>query len=174
MVKKANEFEAIKKVGRSKITLFLVGCAFPKSELDNRVQMAEELGKCGINAVVMETLPEWRNTTTVDRLKDKCDELHPELFLVVFPKGGDTHYVTFQIGYLCGHFGRETVKEKLAVCIALDKSNRRSRISMENFVASHMRGIVPKCGFQYDPKTGEIIDKIVTLVESRAVELNCI
>lgn len=163
--KKAVEFDEIRKRARSKMTIFLLGAGFPDGELQSRIEIAGELKRRNLNVVVMEELPQWKSITIGDKFRDILDKFCPDLFVTMFTKRGVPYGVTFEVGYLCGHYGRDVIKEKLRICIEHDVDERR-------VLTAYIREMVPKAGFYYDPD--DIVDNIISLAESRAVELGYI
>jgi hypothetical protein len=160
--KRATEFDKIRKRARSKVTVFLLGPGYPLSQRKCRTRIASKLKKRNLNVIVMEELPQWKSVTIQDKFKDILDELHPDLFVAMFTKEGIAYGVTFEVGYLCGYYGRDVVREKLRICV-------ESGVDERKLLTVYIREIMPKAGFYYYPD--EIVDNIIALADSRAVEL---
>lgn len=159
--RKAKEFNRKRNRAIRRVCIFLLGPGFPERELEKRVQIANELQGRGLNVVVMERLPRWK-TTIGDKFKGILGEFRPDLFVVLLTKRGVTHGVTFEIGYLCGHYGSNIAKEKLCFCFEIGTDEKK-------ILTRYIRELFPKIVFHFHSRRLiEVIDEIVYLAEIRA------
>lgn len=114
------------KIDRHKRELkaFLLGPGYPREELELRKLVASELNREGYSIIVMEAIPEWKEVTVGEKFKAILDEHQPDLYICIFPKKGYPHGVIFEIGFLCGHYGRDKIIDKLRFCVETGVNKR--------------------------------------------------
>jgi hypothetical protein len=114
------------KIGRHKgdVKVFLLGPGYPREELELRKRVASELNREGYSVIVMEAIPEWRDVTLGEKFKAVLDEQQPDLFICIFSRRGYPHGVIFEIGFLCGHYGRAKIIDKLRFCVETGVNKR--------------------------------------------------
>lgn len=113
MVKKYDDVE-VKKILK-KINIMIWGSGWPKSELTRRRKIKKALKKAGLNAFLMEDQrqPKYQ-ITHVDKFVDLLKKKNI-LCITIITKKGDTRGVIFEIGYICGHYGKTVAgRKKLA------------------------------------------------------------
>lgn len=113
MTKKHDDKE-VKKILK-KINVMILGSGWPKSELIRRRRIKEALKKAGLNAFLMEDQKQPKyQITHVDKFVELLKKKNI-LCIAIITKSGDTRGVTFEIGYICGYYGKTiTGRKKLA------------------------------------------------------------
>jgi hypothetical protein len=108
---------------KGEVKVFLLGPGYPREELELRKQVASDLNREGYSVTVMEAIPEW-GVTVGEKFKAVLDEYHPDLFICIFSREGYPQGVIFEIGFLCGHFGRDKIIDKLRFCVETGVNKR--------------------------------------------------
>ena len=106
---------------RTRVRVFLLGPGFPPPELDRRRRLKERLTNRGIEAILMEDIPQWQSTLS-EKFRGIIEEMRPDVLIAIFTRHGSPLGVTFEIGYLTATFGSEGLAKRLRYCLetALD------------------------------------------------------
>ena len=154
------------------INILILGPGWPLNELKKRKNIKNELRTRGFSAHIMEEKPQLQRQITH---VDKFDELlqMPNLLCVAIstPKGYSVG-LSFEIGYICGLFGRSVhgrkKLEKELGFIVSDKANIKEILSSYITTGLFHDGIF----MQYEyANTNQIISHIETMVKIRAQKL---
>jgi hypothetical protein len=161
----AEEIDALReKIGRHKgeVKVFLLGPGYPRDELELRKRVASELNREGYSVIVMEALPEWRDVTLGEKFKGILEEHRLDLFICVFSREGYPHGVIFEIGFLCGHYGRDRIIDKLRFCVetGVDKRELLSIYVLE----------VMSEAMTYDYDKGELKDVVEGIIQREVLQ----
>ncbi|MDI6654926.1 MAG: hypothetical protein QME59_03470 [Candidatus Hydrothermarchaeota archaeon] len=114
---KAIELENRINRNKDKVTAMLLGPGYPLGQLELRKEIASRLSDKGYHVVVMEAIQEWKEMSVGEKFKGILDKLNPDLFVCIFTKKGVPHGVIFEIGFICGHLGRDTAMQRLRFCV---------------------------------------------------------
>jgi hypothetical protein len=109
---------------KGEVKVFLLGPGYPREELELRKKVASALNREGYSVIVMEAIPEWKEVTVGEKFKALLDEHQPDLFVCIFSRRGYPHGVIFEIGFLCGHYGRDKIIDKLRFCVETGVNKR--------------------------------------------------
>lgn len=124
MASKIAAFKERIRKHKGEVKVFLLGPGYPREDLELRKKVASELNREGYSVIVMEAMPEWRDVTVGEKFKAILNEHRPDLFICVFSRKGYPHGVIFEIGFLCGHYGRDKIADKLRFCVETGVNKR--------------------------------------------------
>lgn len=108
--------EASLSTKRSKVVVFLLGPSKPPQELERRRELKRQLERKGPRAIIMEDLPDWPVLLTPKFLA-MIESFKPDLYIAIFTRLGSPLGTTFEIGFLTGLLGFESIRDKLRYCL---------------------------------------------------------
>lgn len=111
---------------KSKFVILLLGPGFPGVELAKRKLVAQELRKKNYKVIVMEEERDWLEYGTIlDKFHDLLKKFDPQLIVALFMKRGSPLGVTFEIGYICGYYGRVATAKRLRFLLEAQLDERK-------------------------------------------------
>jgi len=155
-----------------KINILILGPGFPTAELKKRKKIKSKLRMEGFKAHVMEEKPQpQRQITHVDKF-DELLEMDNLLCVAISTPDGYTNGLSFEIGYICGAFGRnekgrERLQNELGFLIHEDAD--REKI-LTSYVTSGLFNDEIKMQYQYKSNK-DIINFIKIMTKIRAKKL---
>lgn len=156
---------ALKKAVK-KINIMILGPGYPSKHLSYRKQIRDALKHDGYNAFVMEDEKDWnRYVTHVDKFADLLKKKENLLCIAIYTKGGSPLGVTFEIGYLCGIFGRPKLRDVLKFLVA-EKLPKEE--IMTSYIHSGLYKTVPHGDFR---NKKDVIEFVEAWTKNRAEEL---
>lgn len=160
----------VKKILKQ-INILILGPGYPPIELKKRVEIRKKLRNLGYSANVMEEKPQpKRQTTHVDKFHELIGMKNLLCVAISTPKGY-SNGLSFEIGYICGMFGRtkkgrERLQRELGFIIS-KKADKREILTSYITTGLFYDGIV---NYEY-VNTKEIIKFIEIMVKNRAINL---
>lgn len=113
---------------RKDIVLFLLGPGYPVTELGRRRWLKGRLAQDGINAIIMEDLPQWKEYL-VEKFEDILRRFKPHLIIAIFTREGNPLGITFELGFLTASFGLRNLFGLLRYCVEVGVDERRMMTS---------------------------------------------
>jgi len=163
VLEKGAAFEARRRKARRRITVFLLGPGFPREQLAERKRLQKQLRRYGINAIVMETLPQWTSPRITDKFRDILSAFSPNVIVAIFTKRGKPLGVTFELGYLAGYYGVDKLRKMLAICV-------ERGVDEIKLMTQYVRELLPENGRTFD--RNQLLDTLLTIADDVAVELD--
>ena len=155
-----------------KINILILGPGFPTNELTKRKKIKSKLRMEGFKAHVMEEKPQpQRQITHVDKF-DELLGMENLLCVAISTPEGYANGLSFEIGYICGTFGRtkkgrERLQNELGFLIHKDAD--RGKI-LTSYVTVGLFNDEIKMEFEYKSNK-DIIDSIKMMIKIRARNL---
>jgi hypothetical protein len=180
MIKKRNQSKntkrktsnaQLKKI-KKEINILILGPGYPPNELKKRIEIRKKLRKQGFKAHVMEEKPQpERQITRVDKF-DELLEMKNLLCVAISTPKGYSNGLSFEIGYICGYFGRtqkgrKRLQNELGFIIS-KKADREKILTSYITTGLFRDGISMQ--YEYN-NTNDIIDYINTMIKIRAKNL---
>ena len=160
----------VKKILK-KINVLILGPGYPPNELKKRIEIRRKLKKLGLSAYVMEQKPQpKRQTTHVDKFHELLD-MENLLCIAISTPNGYSNGLTFEIGYICGLFGRTKtgrarLQRELGFIIS-KKANQKEILTSYITSGLFYDGIL-HCEYS---NTKDIIKLVEIMVKNRAIHL---
>ena len=111
---RASEADLRIEAAKSKLNILLLGPGWPTKELEDRRALAAQLRRRRYNVLIMEDVPDWlTQITIIDKFHDILRKYDPQLIIGLFTQKGSPLGITFEIGYLCGFYGRGEVSQRI-------------------------------------------------------------
>ena len=155
-----------------KINILILGPGYPPNELKKRKEIRDKLRQPGFTAYVMEEKPQpERQITHVDKFNELL-EMRNLLCVAISTPKGYSNGLSFEIGYICGSFGRtlrgrKRLADELGFIIS-KKADRRKILSSYVTTGLFRDGITMQ--YEYST-TKQIIQHIRTMAKIRAQKL---
>ena len=154
------------EAAKSKLNILLLGPGWPKKQLEERRALATELRRRGYNVLIMEDLPDWlTQITVIDKFHDILRKHDPQLIIELFTRKGSPLGITFEIGYLCGFYGRGEVGQRIRFLL---ESNINQRKVLTTYLRKGLFESVAAPTFY----PGEPADFIDSYARNRILELS--
>ena len=130
---RASEVDLRIEAAKAKLKILLLGPGWPETELQERRALATELGRRSYNVLIMEDIQDWlTQITIIDKFHDILRRYDPQLIIGLFTKKGSPLGITFEIGYLCGFYGRGEVSRRIRFLL-------ESGINQRKVLSSYLR-----------------------------------
>lgn len=155
-----------------KINILILGPGWPPSELKQRKKIKSKLRMKGFRAHVMEEKDQpQRQITHVDKFDELLDYDNLLIVAISTPEGY-TNGLSFEIGYICGKYGRnQKGREKLQNELGFLISEHADREEiLTSYVTSGLFNDEIKMQYEYK-SNDEIIEKIILWSKLRAKKL---
>lgn len=162
----AEEKESKINVAKQRLMIFLLGPGIPEVELTKRKHIANELRKKKYNVIVMEDERDWLEYgTIVDKFQDLLQKFDPQLIIALFTKNGSSLGVTFEIGYICGYYGRVETAKRLRFLLEAKLDERKI---LTSYIRKGLFTTICHSSYYND---NEIIEFIDSFARNRIIQL---
>jgi hypothetical protein len=149
---------------KPKLIIFLLGPG--NHYLNQRKDIADKLRNMNYKVMVMEDEPDWLEySTIVDKFHDLLQRVDPQLIVALFTKKGSPVGVTFEIGYICGYYGRVETERKLRFLL-------EAQLNEKEILSSYIRkGLFTTICHSSYYDINEIVEFIDSFARNKIIEL---